>query len=503
MAKNIEAQSASSLESSQWLTGLFWMTVGGHYLTWLKFISSSFWLDECGTVWIVQGGFQDLFRRTSLLLHAPLFGAIAALSALGGVSEVALRIPSWIAVGISILCFAKVSRELFDEPTSHAATAVFVVWPIVGYAAADARPYAFVLAALCASHLFFLRAIRRGVFRDFLFFSVSVAITVHLHLLFVYVLVIPFIFLICFARQSLRSDMAKWITSGAIIALALVPLISYYRVMFMWGSRYSFVTTPTMVDLATFLIPGRPLVFFLFAVILSTALGLRLNFKITNGDRYSLAFALIAGLIPVLLLFAVSRFTETKLFLPRYVVSSIPGFALFWGWIIGRIDPPRVRRFIPIFTLCAMMLVQWTVGDWNHERDDWRGAIARAAELRVSKNDSLVIYSTFVESASLDKLQDAEHRSYLLAPLAAYPPATSNIIALPFEPTEAAKSYWESEFRRGISAREEFTVILRGGFFHDLWRDYLTQYSIAHGFRLANRELFGASPNTELLHFLR
>lgn len=483
---------------------LSWFLIACHYLTWLKFLPDSFWLDECGTAWIAQGAFGELPRRTLLLLHTPLFGTIAsAAAAIGGIDEVALRLPSWIAIGIAIYLFSRLADELLEPDTARFALAVFTVWPIVAYSAADARPYSFALAALCGCYLFFLRAARSGRNRDFAGFCLCAATLVHLHLLFVYVLGIPVAFLLIFDMPAARLHRTKWLLSAFAVLLLLAPLAMHYFVMFTWGSRYSFSPMPTWSALLAMLVPARPMLFFLISTILCAGFILRIKLKFSQRDRFSLAFSLLAALFPILLFFAISRLTESRLFVPRYMIPAVPGLALFWGWVFGRLEPVAVRCYIGIGTLAMILFAQWMIGNWHHENDDWRGALNRAAELTSKDDNALVLYTAYVESASLESLSKPDHRAYILSPLAAYPAKTNHIVALPLKTDLASQAYWDAEFQRTVQSCNSFTVVLRAYFYQEWWRDYLIRYANEHGYRLANKEKFGQEPHMLLLHFVR
>ncbi len=286
---NVSAPSESLQKFTQkpnrvfaWLS---WLLIACHYLTWLKFLPGSFWLDECGTAWIAQGSLSEVPQRTLLLLHAPLFGAIATVAAaIGGINEVALRLPSWIAVGISIYVFSRVADELLEPDTARISLAIFTVWPIVSYSAADARPYSFALAALCGCYLFFLRALRSDQNREYAGFCLCAATLVHLHLLFVYVMVIPIAFLLVFNLPSAGLHRKKWLLSAISVLILLSPLAMHYRVMFTRGSSYSFSPIPAWSSLQSMLLPARPMLFFLISTVLCAGFILRIKLNFSQRD---------------------------------------------------------------------------------------------------------------------------------------------------------------------------------------------------------------------------
>lgn len=504
---NVTAGSQQPAEHpSTWrriLSRLQFFVLLAHFTTWLKYFPDSFWLDECGTVWIVQGGFADLYRRILLLLHTPLFAAIAATTAaIGGSGEISLRTPAWLAIGLALYLFWKLASELLEPATALAAVAVFAVWPSISYAAVDARPYAFVMAALCAFYLCFFRAIRLGRARHFALCAITAATVIHLHLLFAYFLAVPVLFLLL-SPQALYQHRNRWMLTLLGVFILVAPLAPFYRIMFTWGARYSFAPVPPWDAIPAILSPSRPLAFFLIVTVFCAPFIHRIRLRLTPPDRTILTFSLIASLFPVLLLFAISRVTDARLYVPRYLSPATPGLAIFWAWLIGRIDPPRVRQAIAVCTLLLILFAQWKIGNWHHERDDWRGALARASELTPNSEVPLVIYSAFVESASLDSLRNPEHVSYILSPLAAYPPAATTIIPLPLQTDDASKDFWTGEFEKSVRPAPAFNVILRAEVQYRWWRDYLIQFAASHNFRLTLEESFGQDPCMLLLRFTR
>lgn len=491
--------------SPRLLPRLQWALISAHVLTWLKFLPGSFWLDECGTAWLVQGGPVDAVRRSLLLLHAPLFALIAAAaSAMGGPTEVALRIPSWLAAGLSIVLFYKLASELFPEPApAGAATGVFTLWPLLSYSAADARPYALAMAAVCALYLFFLRAVRRSAVSDFVALSLSAAAVVYLQLLFAYVLAFPAAFLAFSARDSLRRSLSRWLLSGLAVLVLLLPLVPFYKVMFSWGAAYSFAASSAPAFLLATLAPLRP--FYFYGVLLIPAVpfiqGIRLDFP--PPDRRALAFAALVVAIPVAAVVFASTLTGASLYVPRYLTPAVPGVALLAGWLLGRINPPHVAAWITVGALAATLGVQWGIADWTHEPEDWRGALARASALSAAGKTPIVLYSGFVESGSLRSLRSPEQRSYLLAPVAAYPVATANVVPLPFKPDPPSLKFWQEEFQRSVEGAPAFTVVARGMFFYQDWRQYLNRFAPANCYQLAAEEHFGTGPRVELAHFVR
>lgn len=129
---------------------------------------SSLWLDEFGTLWVVEGSLATAWER-ALAFHgqSPLYYLFTWLGVqVCGESEWALRLPALVCGLLSVPLMFLLGREV-GGPRCGALTAL-LAWfaPYLLAASVDARPYA--LANLCAALLLlgFLRAARSGAARD-------------------------------------------------------------------------------------------------------------------------------------------------------------------------------------------------------------------------------------------------------------------------------------------------------------------------------------------------
>ena len=84
---------------------------------WLVPLSSSLWLDELGTWWVVKDGLGDAVHR-ALTFHgqSPLYYSIVwTARTVGGNSEVVLRLPSLIATAVSVVLLYRLARTLIGQ----------------------------------------------------------------------------------------------------------------------------------------------------------------------------------------------------------------------------------------------------------------------------------------------------------------------------------------------------------------------------------------------------
>src|SRR5579863_7596817 len=113
---------------------------------WFLAIRAPLWLDETLAYWQVSGGFAKVSSRSALMPSSIgyLYTLWFAKSILGS-SEIALKIPSTLALLGAVYFLFRIARELFDQETAYLACIFFCLTPNVVFAATDARPYAFAL----------------------------------------------------------------------------------------------------------------------------------------------------------------------------------------------------------------------------------------------------------------------------------------------------------------------------------------------------------------------
>ena len=121
---------------------------------WIRPITSSLWLDETGTWWVINGSAREVVQRAeSVQGQSPFYYLILWLSkgAIGH-SEIALRLPSLVFSIAAVVFVYLLARRLIDSECARIAVIAFIVWPQVAFEASDARPYALaaMLSVACA-----------------------------------------------------------------------------------------------------------------------------------------------------------------------------------------------------------------------------------------------------------------------------------------------------------------------------------------------------------------
>jgi hypothetical protein len=193
------------------------------------------WLDEATSITQAQMRLGDLLHslRTSDV-HPPLHHLILwVLAHVAGTGELVMRAPS-IAAGTALVpVLYALGRELYDERAGMLAAALGVFAPFLVWYSQEARMYGLFMLFASLAMLGQLRALRRNARRDWVLYGVSTALllwTQYFAILFA--LTQQAVFLVAALRMHKAGRPVKplarhWLTTSALIALALLPLASF------------------------------------------------------------------------------------------------------------------------------------------------------------------------------------------------------------------------------------------------------------------------------------
>jgi hypothetical protein len=194
--------------------------------------SRGVWLDEATSMHQVSLPFADMLRElrgTDVhppLHHVVLWGTVRLL----GNGELAVRLPSLFAATALIPALYLAGRDIYDRRAGRVAAGLGAVAPFAVWYAQEARMYAlFMLFALLAVWMQ-VRILRDGRIRDWLGFvaaAAALAYTQYFALLLVAVQQLGFIVALVARRPDLRALAPRWLGFSLLLALALLPLLSF------------------------------------------------------------------------------------------------------------------------------------------------------------------------------------------------------------------------------------------------------------------------------------
>jgi mannosyltransferase len=280
------------------------------------------WRDEHCSWWAATLPAGDLWR---LLGHvdavlAPYYLLLRAWIGIAGDSEQALRLPSAAAMSLAAALLVPLGRRLYRLEVGVVAGLLFALLPSVSRYGQEARPYAFVVAAVVAATLLLLRALEQPAsVRRWIAYAFGVAMIGCFHLVALLVLVAHATLLLEAGPRSWRPTPKegwwRWATAVAV-GLALVsPFVvlgSMQSAQIEWirFTRHGLFDFPSM----------------LFRSGAVAAVVLVLAAPALRGPRGTVAALATWALLPPLLLLA--TFDQLHLFYPRYLLFTLPALVL-------------------------------------------------------------------------------------------------------------------------------------------------------------------------------
>jgi hypothetical protein len=397
----------------------FWIVVAGAIVVtqlWFGMISTSFWLDETGTWWIVKDGAAEAVRRSlSWSGQSPLFYLIAWFSSrLFGLNEISLRLPSVLAMSGAIYFLYRIAVRLFDA--ASAAMVAFVFLCGASFFAIDARPYALAMLFLTVSTWALLRWLDTNRPVDAILYVITAALVVYAHCIMSLGLGAGVIY----AAVTLRNRPRRLAWLGLLqlaIALLCLPLVPQLMTFYTTRSAHTITGPPAMNDLLAGLIPCSVAGALILLVWIYTA---------SRGEsgivgKCPPTTALLIGtwsLLAPLFLFLLAVSTDLRLYVGRYYSSALPGQALLAGVLLSSIQRSAVRKALIVAVAAWSILAYGRLTVRSHDNDDWRDAMAFVN--KEAGSTPVLLVSPFAEAADFKSLADPRLREILFAPVLFY-----------------------------------------------------------------------------------
>jgi hypothetical protein len=176
-------------------------------------------------------------------------------------------------------------------------------------------------------------------------------------------------------------------------------------------------------------------------------------------DGWRLLVCASLGLVPVLFLYSVSMWTPTNIFIARYRLIAIPGLALWWGWLISRIDSRFLRMLFCVAVVSAATYKKLTAVDAKQHFYTWKYAIELAERNAAPDNATVLMCSDFPGSDYFPMpTGDAVKDNPFFAPLSYYK-LTVPVVGLPRGLNDEAKRVGSEFVREAAQKHERFLVL--------------------------------------------
>jgi len=385
---------------------------------WFIAIGAPLWFDETGSYYQISAGFSGIPSHLGGVSFPPYAYILWLTTKILGASEIALRVPSILAMLGAVYLLYLAARELFERDIAIIAVIIFCLHPIVIFASIDVRPYAFAVLATNAAILILLRLRHNNSNWLAALFGLMAAWIVWFHYLFG--IILPALVLCFFIvkkddRKTLQRQLG--VAFGAF-ALAFLPVIPGLLSMFRTGKSHVYELAPELGELLDTLAPGSVLLVF-FVTALCVGIIVRKSEKVHLETGHFLVCALLA-LIPILILYGVSAGTPLHTFAPRHRLVAVPGIALCWAFALSPFRS-RVARLLFCVALVGITAFQhYNSPFFRHHLYTWKYALEYAEKNASTDGAPVLICSDFPEADYETMPVDSAKESRLFTPLSYY-----------------------------------------------------------------------------------
>ena len=361
----------------------------------LDAVTASLWLDEFGTLSVVDGDFLSMLEKAwAAYAQTPLYHTLPWVSTqVFGESELALRLPSLLLGCLSLSAVYLCARAIEGPAAGLYAAALFwLAVPSVRHTV-EARPYALVLFSAAVALAGFAWAVRRGTGRARLAWIVGGAAVAWAHYLH-YPIVIG-LYVAYAALPALRAQYSvrQFAIDGAV-QLALVALCT--AKMLALVPRRGAVSWIPDFNYAVLLEPIWPL---LIGIGIGIAqLAGREDASVSRALRTALLICLACQMAAI----AGAALAGTNLLSGRYVLSILIPAVVFVGTALPRAKPEAVMATLIVFAVATGAVFQWTKearGSFSEMGyQNWRTAVDDLRARIGHQRNALVLFrSGFVE----------------------------------------------------------------------------------------------------------
>jgi len=391
---------------------------------WFIAVRSPLWTDELGSYWQISAGFSAIWPRQFWTISSPEYAYFLwAWAKLFGTSEIALRIPSILAMLGAVYLLYLVARELFDRDCAMLAVIVFCLHPVVVFASIDVRPYAFAALVTNAAILILVRLRRNSSNWLAFLFGLSAACIVWFHFLFIVIL--PAL-LLCFFAFKISDRKALWrqfSIAFAVFAFAILPVIPGMIYLFRTSQIHVCAPPPSLAALLltlapVWLLPSLCVAGFVAFLVFALTPRKRDSQNHVEGWRILLCASL--ALIPVLILYGVSAGTSVRIYAARHELIAVPGIALCWAWVVSRFHFRVIRLlFCVMFVTGTAFQVASSPNATLHDYP-WKNALEYVEKNASADNAPVLFCSPFIEADYVPMPLNSAKDSKLFAPLSYY-----------------------------------------------------------------------------------
>lgn len=215
----------------------------------MSFIGSwipSFWGDEAATVVSAERPLSALWAELGRVdaVHGAYYLFMHFWINLFGASELSVRLPSSIAVGLAVAGTVVLATLLFSRRVAVIAAVVFVAIPRVNLDGVEGRSYAMTMAAAVWLTVFFVLLVRSRSTRRLAWVAYGLAVAFSIYLFLYLVLLAGVHLLVLLSSRQNRMLVRSWLLAAAVAVVAAAPILAYgltqhHQIAFLAGRNYA------------------------------------------------------------------------------------------------------------------------------------------------------------------------------------------------------------------------------------------------------------------------
>jgi mannosyltransferase len=343
----------------------------------------SFWGDEAASVLSAERSLPSLFRMLGHVdaVHGTYYLFLHFWIHVFGASEVSVRLPSAVAVGILTAGTFVLGRMLANRNIGIVAAIIVAVLPRTNYLGGDARSYAFSTAIAVWLTILLVQLMRhpfvskRREALAWLAYAVVAAIGMYVFLYLGLLLVVHGAWVLS-SRENRRSLRCWAQSAGVAVVLALPIAWNGYaeRKQIAFLADRGYATTKSVLVTQWF---GNPfLATAAWLLIASVIVMAVLTWRRTRTVAPLVALGLLWLVVPTGILLILNN--ATPAYNLRYVSFSVPGVALILAWGIWALRH-RVLRVAAVVAIVALAVPTLVAQRGPYAKDggsDWTQASA-------------------------------------------------------------------------------------------------------------------------------
>ena len=323
--------------------------------------SPALWTDELQTWGMSVTSWSQMWPVLKWVdaVLAPYYVLTWSWTHLAGDSDVALRLPSVAAMAGAAALVGAIGSRLVGPRAGLFAGLVLAALPAASRFGQEARPYALATFAATLAPYVLIRVVEKPSWERLAGYAISVALAGMMHEIAILLLAGHAWYVLAFHRRAF----GRWLVGAVVGTLPLIPI---FWLGLAQRNQVAYIQSVGFYTFQPFtrVVLGGAAVAVAVAVLALFALPLR---------RPAALFTAWA-LVPTGLLVLVSL--AVPMFLPRYLVFTLPAWALLAGRSIARLRTAWATTILAgILALGISMQVAIRQAD-GHEEQDTRGAAA-------------------------------------------------------------------------------------------------------------------------------